>query len=324
MSFPSRTRISKCFYCNEDMKDENLKKHCEIKHGKPKRVAGQSNLFSHFAPSAKRAKEDTTPSSSDEILLSSGGRKTPEMNIFSRPETPVELFEEKEDVNYKELIKIVKKIDINSENSLQEIKLLKQNVVSLESKLKKNIPEFAKPDEIIPCDERILTLRQCETTQDILDNFHELVYEKESESILCELCFVEKEIQGNKTPGQFLVDFYEEACEEDEENKVNKQSFYNLKRSVKRHFEAELHVENWKAWNHKNEKEKAHKKRNHEVGMRIARICYVDYKEGNSKRHFEQEVLKADLNGLDMGDVNHSDQFPRKFRPLLRMKFMQK
>ena len=85
MSFPGRTRISKCFYCNEDMNDENLKKHCEIKHGKPKRVAGQSNLFSHFAPSAKRAKEDTTPSSSDEMLLSSERRKTPEMNIFSRP-----------------------------------------------------------------------------------------------------------------------------------------------------------------------------------------------------------------------------------------------
>ena len=52
--------------------------------------------------------------------------------------------------------------------------------------------------------------------------------------------------------------------------------------------------------------------------MRIGRICYADYKEGNSKRHFEKEILKADLNGCDMGDFNHSDQFPRKFRPFVQ------
>ena len=87
---------------------------------------------------------------------------------------------------------------------------------------------------------------------------------------------------------------------------------------MKRHFENTLHTENWEAWNKKNEEEKAFKKRNYEVGMRIARICYVDYREGNSKRHFEKEILKADMNGCDMGDLNHSDQFPRKFRPFVK------
>ena len=69
MSFPSKTRMAKCYYCNEEMKDENLKAHCEKKHGAAKRVAGQTTLLSHFAVSAKKSKPD--PSHSDELLLSS-------------------------------------------------------------------------------------------------------------------------------------------------------------------------------------------------------------------------------------------------------------
>jgi hypothetical protein len=52
--------------------------------------------------------------------------------------------------------------------------------------------------------------------------------------------------------------------------------------------------------------------------MRIGRICYADYKEANYKRHFEKEFLKADMNGSDMGELSHSDQFPRKVMPFVR------
>ena len=88
-----------------------------------------------------------------------------------------------------------------------------------------------------------------------------------------------------------------------------------MKKSSKRHFETDIHIKNWNIWSKKNDEKRAVVKRNHEVGMRLARLCYVDYKEGNSKRHYEQEVLKAVQNGLDMGEINHSDQFPRMFRP---------
>ena len=91
-----------------------------------------------------------------------------------------------------------------------------------------------------------------------------------------------------------------------------------MKKSLKRHFETDIHIKNWNIWSKKNDEKRAVVKRNHEVGMRLARLCYVDYKEGNSKRHYEQEVLKAVQNGLDMGEINHSDQFPRKFRPFVQ------
>ena len=51
--------------------------------------------------------------------------------------------------------------------------------------------------------------------------------------------------------------------------------------------------------------------------MRYGRIAYVGYKEGSSYRNFENEVLKAVQNGLDMGDINNSKRFPPNFRPFV-------
>ena len=114
--------MSKCYYCEEEMKDENVKKHCLTKHSAAKRVFGEQSVFGHFATSAKRSKmtDPSTSSTPDELLLLSGGRKTPD-NLFSRPETPDERdpatdvfdvdYEIKDVEELKELIKTVKKID---------------------------------------------------------------------------------------------------------------------------------------------------------------------------------------------------------------------
>ena len=46
------------------------------------------------------------------------------------------------------------------------------------SKLEKEIPEFAKPDEVDLYEERILSLRDCKTVEDITDTFIELVFDE--------------------------------------------------------------------------------------------------------------------------------------------------
>ena len=188
------------------------------------------------------------------------------------------------------------------------------------SKLQMKIPEFAKPEDVSPLDERILSLRDCRTIEDIIENFEELVVEEETRSILCELCFVDKEAKGANTPGYFqlAVDDEDTDMDLDDPKKILDRNFINLKKSIKRHFNTNQHLNNWESWKKSHDEKIALVKRNHEVGMRIARICYVEYKEGNSKRHFETEVLKASLNGSDMDNLNHSDQFPRKFRPFVR------
>ena len=63
MSFPSKLKMSQCYYCGEVMKDENLKKHCQLKHNAAKRIAGEASVSGFFASS---------DSTSTELLLTSG------------------------------------------------------------------------------------------------------------------------------------------------------------------------------------------------------------------------------------------------------------
>ena len=64
---------------------------------------------------------------------------------------------------------------------------------------------------MIPTDDRIKDLTKCDDIHSIPEAFYELVYEKETDSILCELCFVEKEGKGSSNLGQFIIEFDEES-----------------------------------------------------------------------------------------------------------------
>ena len=309
------------------MLEENLSEHCRKKHNAAKRIVGETSVSDMFSPAAKKSKASDSGSSSAqaELLLATGGRKTPEDNILVRPETPVEyidpfLADYTDTERLNDLINVVRGIHITSEESKQTLKELKDDINSLAAKLQMKVPEFAKPDDVSPFDERILNLRDCRTIEQIVEVFDELVYEEDSGSLLCELCFVNKEAEGSRTPGHFKMVADDEDSEVDNENvrKNLDRKFINMKKSIKRHFKTTQHMENWEVWKKSHDEKRALVKRNHEVGMRIARICYVEYREGNSKRHFETEVLKAALNGTDLGDLNHSDQFPRKFRPFVK------
>ena len=57
--------------------------------------------------------------------------------------------------------------------------------------------------------------------------------------------------------------------------------------------------------------------REHAVGMRIAILCYAVYLIRSSKRNFEQEIFKSVLNGLDVGDINHSSEFYSNLMPFV-------
>ena len=262
-AYPSKIKMSKCYYCKEEMKDENLAKHCKLKHNAAKRVLGEESVSGYFATSAKKPRENENPSSAGssqgEMLLLSGGRKTPEDSLLTRPETPppVEHFIDEKDTDeenehLKDLVKTVKNIDMNSQTSLKEILLLRESVEALENKLKKKIPEYAKPDDVIPEDTRINELNGCATMDDVLETFEELVYEEQTNIVLCELCYVEKEGEGARKPGQFYLGDHDEDMENEDLEKKQRKTFQNFKKSIKRHFETALHVENWKEWHEKN------------------------------------------------------------------------
>ena len=81
---------------------------------------------------------------------------------------------------------------------------------------------------------------------DVLETFEELVYEEQTNIVLCELCYVEKEGEGARKPGQFYLGDHDEDMENEDLEKKQRKTFQNIKKSIKRHFETALHVENWK------------------------------------------------------------------------------
>ena len=96
--------------------------------------------------------------------------------------------------------------------------------------------------------------------------------------MLCELCFVEKESLGNKTPGQFK--FTTDETESNYSNLNQTRSFLNLKGSIRKHFKTVLHTNNWKAWKEKEDADEVFKTRVYKVGLRIAIICIMDIRVG--------------------------------------------
>ena len=57
--------------------------------------------------------------------------------------------------------------------------------------------------------------------------------------------------------------------------------------------------------------------------LRVARLCYAGYLTGSPKRNFEHEILKSVLNGLDVGDINHSSEFYSNSRHLFLSKLLK-
>ena len=68
-------------------------------------------------------------------------------------------------------------------------------------------------------------------------------------------------------------------------------------------------------WLIREENEKVNMQRNYNIGMRCGRIAYAGFKKGSSYRTFETNVLISVQNGLDMGEINNSKNFPEKFLP---------
>ena len=65
------------------------------------------------------------------------------------------------------------------------------------------------------------------------------------------------------------------------------------------------------AENLKNKEER----RERSVGMKIGKTCYYLFKKGRPDTDFPDLLLLQSMNELDVGEINHSEQFPAKFLP---------
>ena len=91
--------------------------------------------------------------------------------------------------------------------------------------------------------------------------------------------------------------------------------FWNLKKSIRRHLMTSTHKDALNDATVKTEDASKIDTREKMVGMRLARIAYNLLKKGRPDTDFPDELLLQHLNGIDVGHINHTENFVRNFLP---------
>ena len=114
---------------------------------------------------------------------------------------------------------------------------------------------------------------------------------------------------GTGGSGAFLFNSKEDA---DDNSGNQSRVFRNLKSNIKIHFDRKIHQQKKQILSTK-EKELNNKlSRKESIGKNIFRIRYNGIKQGKTRVNFEEDILTAKLNKVDVGDVNHSRKFAEK------------
>ena len=167
-------------------------------------------------------------------------------------------------------------------------------------------------------DELSARINACRSVVDILDKFPN--FEFTGNRLICTPCSI-VETKGDESQGNFEVtalqfeqippkpnDLTEEQL--DDLRKRNKK-FANLKGHVKRHFFDNRCCLNKNDLNaEKIEKRKSNEKA---AGMNLGRIIYNIVTTARSYNDYEKDVVLAKLNGIKVGDINHSRKFVPDF-----------
>ncbi len=140
--------------------------------------------------------------------------------------------------------------------------------------------------------------------------------------VFCKLCIdthsdklisVHEGIESESTNGIFS---YEKKYGTDfKSGEILPPKFRNLKKNLKRHKQRQLHQENLKDKNAEEQRSAREFLRQRSIGLVIGRTCYQIFKSGNPFTDFENLIYLQSINGADVGNINHSNEFPRAFMP---------
>lgn len=128
--------------------------------------------------------------------------------------------------------------------------------------------------------------------------------EKTPDGIYCGLCAPEVS-SGGKLPGVFTYNVKESSTDE---NGDLTRSFRNLKTNVQKHYATKLHTEKTEGLAEASRQKSS--SRNKRAGMNCARIAYSCIRNGHSFNSYPAELSKAKAVGVEIGDFNHSPEFP--------------
>ena len=133
--------------------------------------------------------------------------------------------------------------------------------------------------------------------------------------VYCKVC-VESEKLSKAVVGDIGVFLYDTSVGvEFAEGEVMSSKFRNTKKNIKRHLQRDVHVNNLKSQEEKQQKDAAYAAKNIVVGMAIGRTCYYLYSKGRPFADFESLLFLQELNGINIGNINHGQDFARNFLP---------
>ena len=132
---------------------------------------------------------------------------------------------------------------------------------------------------------------------------------KGSMLLVCRLCRNKPESTGKFVVHSdgFLKISKHDSTEEKEIKRAKNKSFSNLKIAIHKHLT--------KCQPNEKEQEEMKKMLSREkvIGLRVARWAYTIFKNALPHEQFESLLLTSDLNGTDIGNINHSRFFVPKF-----------
>ena len=142
-------------------------------------------------------------------------------------------------------------------------------------------------------------MRECRTISEVLNSCPEFEKDKEG-SISCMVC---------KT--KFRA---EEDCNDDEENQILSRKFRNLKITLVKHLESNVHIAECTKKVAVEALEAKQESRVNLIGLVLGSICYLLLKRGRPYEDYTDWISLLAKFGVDVGEINHSHNFVGKFR----------
>ena len=189
---------------------------------------------------------------------------------------------------------------------LQEIEELNKKFDNISIKKQEQGLDENRPDDEGDEQNQIYRLKAARNVEELCNFSDHLEISEDKSYISCLPCTGSQTTTG----GHFKVNILEDGDSNDKELTRKKSLVLsNLKMKVHRHLESSMHREMVKL-------ESAPKKtegKTHKVGMIVSAIAYEIIFEGHSFREFERRLALLDLQGVDVGNLNHSCKFVPSF-----------
>ena len=365
---PSHERKSKCPHCPLSILDRNLTRHISKKHpekeSKDRRSGSQLSVVQLWkSPQVQPASQSQNVVVENE-LVEEENEDRPDSGLGGEEEQEEEVSDSDNSFNIEENSVSEKHLDVEEEREnknkqseaeqtsevndsldldkvCQQFANLKAALSNLEndvvgitkkSNVRKETRESADKEAGDDDIKLQYEMRKCRQVSDLLDTFPPLRYENVKGVVFCNECISIEDIAVESTNLKItragVFNYKPEVVTEDNPAKLT-ENFRNLKKALVFHLKSDNHKKNINENLKKLEaKETSHAE--YVSGMALGRMCYNSYKKGRPMTDYESNVLLHDLNGAEIGNINHSNNFPRRLLPFVaevvmeqKMSFLQ-